>query len=123
MPTHACVKNSESLTCHKAAQPSVVPNFTGTPSVYRESKFFQAKFCLAKKYCTILKLLSMFVVSKRGSRNGISLMARHAHNKQNQALAALKCVIGCVEEAGVTAPRSAMKHKVHVSRSVEQHII
>lgn len=78
-PAHArSQKQWVTLTCHQAVQPSAVP---GAPSVHRVSQFFfPTNFCLAKKCCTILKLLTTFPVSKK--EMGLFLWwHQHAHNR------------------------------------------
>lgn len=84
----------------------------GTPSVDNLSQFFfQAKFCLAKKHCTILKLLTTLPVSKR--EMGLFLWwHQHEHNKQKQGLAALENVVSFVEETSVSLDAwSAVKYQ------------
>lgn len=64
-----------------------------TPSVRRVSQFFfQAKFCLAKNHCIILKLLTILPVSKKETGLFFDGIRMHIADK-TQELVALKNII------------------------------
>lgn len=109
--TCPCQEQWVILTCYQTVKPCAVPSIQG-PHLDKASRFFfQTKFCLAKKHCTILKLLTTFPISKRGMGvfffNGISM---HTTNKKRE-LATLENIINFVAETSVVAPWSAVKYQ------------
>lgn len=74
------------------------------PSVHRESRFFQAKFCLAKEVLHILKPITVFIVSKRDSQNGTSLMPLACIKQTKTEAGFSEHIISCVKETCVAAP-------------------